>query len=252
MIDKKSIKIANSKEDNYYSYYKNLERCLKEMQKLDKILKLDIKEISVLNEFITIYHVFDNAGKIKELEINKLIDIIVKSLEIIEKNEENKIYLLCNNIKNLIEYIKKSLYDESKKKKIKGDKVYYKLISNIFLNKLQRENKLEYKLYILNEFLLEDEKLFIQSIQLLKIILEDFVTSNIENFQSTFDKLSDNNLEKLEKKMNNDWIKEIILYLFEQISIIYIQNIIYNNESQKKENQINIFKKITFFFNQCK
>ena len=82
MIDKKSIKIANSKEDNYYSYYKNLERCLKEMQKLDKILKLDIKEISVLNEFI--------------------IDIIVKSLEIIEKNEENKIYLLCNNIKNLI------------------------------------------------------------------------------------------------------------------------------------------------------
>ena len=104
----------------------------------------------------------------------------------------------------------------------------------------------------MNEFLLEDEKLFIQSIQLLKIILEDFVTSNIENFQSTFDKLSDNNLEKLEKKMNNDWIKEIILYLFEQISIIYIQNIIYNNESQKKENQINIFKKITFFFNQCK
>ena len=69
-------------------------------------------------------------------------------------------------MKNLIENIKEILYDSSKKKEIKGDTVYYELISNIFLNELKRENNMEYKIYILKEFLLKDEKLFIQANEL--------------------------------------------------------------------------------------
>ena len=73
MVDDKSIKNANLKNDNYYSFFKELEKCLKEMQKLDKILKLNIKELSVLNEFIYIYDVYEHSGKINNLDINKLI-----------------------------------------------------------------------------------------------------------------------------------------------------------------------------------
>ena len=51
MIDKKPIEKASSKDDNYYSYFKALERCLKDIQKLDKSLRLDKKELSVLNEY---------------------------------------------------------------------------------------------------------------------------------------------------------------------------------------------------------
>ena len=107
MIDKKSIEKAISKNDNYYSIFKNLERCSKEIQKLDKSLRLDKKELSVLNEFITIYNVFEQSGKLDNLNINKLIGNLTKSLEVIEKNEENKISILSENLKNLKDEIKK-------------------------------------------------------------------------------------------------------------------------------------------------
>ena len=127
------------------------------------------------------------------------------------------------------------MYNSSKINEIKGDTVYYELISNIFLNELKRENNLEYKMYILKEFLLEDPKLFIQANQLLKIILEDFVSSKIEYFQGSLDKLSDSNLKILEDNINNEWIKETLIYTFEYISIIYIQNLINENEKETKK-----------------
>ena len=252
MIDKKSIEKAISKNDNYYSYFKNLERCSKEIQKLDKSLRLDIKELSVLNEFITIYNVFEQSGKLDNLNINELIGNLTKSLEVIEKNEENKISILSENLKNLKDEIKKSLYDSSKKNLIKGDKDYYELISNILLNEIKRENNLDYKMFILEELLLEDKKLFIQSIQLLKLILKDFVTADIDHFQSSLKNLSDEKLKNLETKIKNDWIKETLIYTFEQISIIYIQDKIAENDAKsKEENKQNILIYLKSFLNNC-
>ena len=283
MINKESIKIATSKNDNYFSYFKNLERCLKEMKKLDRSLELDIKELSVLSEFIDIYKVFEHANKINKLDINELINSFKNSLEIIKDNEETKeneenkeneineeneetmekeeikrkenprIKSLCENLKMLNKNIKESLYDLSKEKEIKGDTVYYELISNILLNEIKRENNKEYKVYILKEFLLEDEKLFIQSIQLLKIILEDYISSNIDLFQTSLINLSSPDLKILEDKLKNDWIKETILYIFEQISILYIKNLIFDNEKRKKENKIeeNILIYLKSFFENC-
>ena len=85
---------------------------------------------------IKIYNVFEKAGKLKNLDIMELIGNLTNSLEIIEKNEEDKIKLLSENLKKLIEIIKNILYDSSKKKEIKGDKVYYELISFILLNEV--------------------------------------------------------------------------------------------------------------------
>ena len=235
MIDQDSIKNAFSKKDNYYSYFKDLERCLKEIQKFDQTLKLDIKELSVLNEFITIYNIFEHAGKVNNLDISVLINNLTKSLEIIETNDEKKISSLCENLKRLIETIKETLYDSSKINEIKGDIVYYGLISNILLNELRRENNLQYKIFMIKEFLLTDEKLFIQSNQLLKIILEDFVSSNTDKFQGSLTNLSKPDLKILEDKINNLWIKETLLYIFEQISITYIQNRIEENGKEKKK-----------------
>ena len=121
MIDEQSIKntASKNKNDNYHSYFKNLESCLKEMQKIDKVLKLDIIGLSLLNEFIIIYNVFEHTGKVDKLDLSLLISNLTKSLEIIEKNDENKINLLCENLKNLVENIKKALYDTTKINEIK-------------------------------------------------------------------------------------------------------------------------------------
>jgi hypothetical protein len=39
MIDKKSIEKDSLKDDDYYSYFKSLERCSKELQKFNKLLR---------------------------------------------------------------------------------------------------------------------------------------------------------------------------------------------------------------------
>ena len=224
---------------------------LKANKKIDKILKLDIKELNLLNEFIIICDEFENAGKVDKLYIATLISHLTKRLEIIERNDENKIKILCENLKALIKSIKEALYDSSKINDVKGDTVYYGLISNIFLNELKRENNIEYKIYILNNFLLDDEKLFIQSNELLKIILEDFVSNKTDYFQGSLYKLSNSKLKILEENANNEWIKETLIYTFEYISIIYIQNLISENEKAKKENKKNIVYDLKSYFEHC-
>ena len=258
MIDKESIDKSNFKNDNYYSYFKVLEKCLKEIQKLDKVLKLDINELSLLNEFITIYNACDHAGKIKNLDANRFINSLIKSFEIVEKNEDNKISLLCENLIAFIENIEQTLYfytkitKKNKKKNFKAvNKIYYELISNLLYNEAKRENNLKYKIFILEEFLLKDKKLFIRSTQLLKLILNDFVTSNVDLFQGSLNKLSDPKLKVLEDNINDELIKDTLLYTFEQISIIYIQNLRAQNGKRKKENQMNILINIKTFFENC-
>ena len=250
MIDKELIKNLASGEDSYFnsyfSYFKDLERCLKDFQKLDKLLKLDIKELSILDEFINIYKVYEHSGKVNNLDITALINNLTKSLE---SNKE--INSLCENLKALIEIIKNSLYDSSKINELKGNSSYYSLISEIFLNELKRENDIKYKFFILEEFLLKDEKLFIQSNNTLKIIMEDYISSDVDKFQGSLDKLSKPDLKILEDKINNDWIKETLIYIFEQISIMYIQNLIKDNDKEKPENKKNIVYDLKSYFELC-
>jgi hypothetical protein len=157
-------------------------------------------------------------------------------------------------LQNLIKIIKESLYDLSKKDTIKGDTVYYELISNIFLNELKRENNQDYKIYILNEFLLDDIKMFIQTNEILKIILEDFVSTDINKFQTSLFNLSDPKLKMLEKNTNNEWIKETLIYTFEYTSMIYILNLINedenNNKNEKNKKECIVYS-LKSFFERC-
>ena len=162
-----------------------------------------------------------------------------------------KIKLNHENLNLLIGNIKETLYDSSKEKEIKGDIIYYELISKIILIEILRENNIKYKIYILNKFLLEDERLFIQSNLILKLILKDFVSTNTDYFQYSFFKLSNPDLKVLEKKTNNDWIKETLINIFEQISLKYIQNLIDENERHKIKNRKNILIYLKSYFEKC-
>ena len=85
----------------------------------------------------------------------------------------------------------------------------------------------------------------------MKLILEDFVSTNTDYFQYSFFKLSNPDLKVLEKKTNNDWIKETLINTFEQISLKYIQNLIDENERHKIKNRKNIFIYLKSYFEKC-
>ena len=86
MINKMLIGKAPLKDDDYYSYFKSLERYSKE--KLHKLLRLDIKELSVLNDFITIYNVFEKAGRLIKLNRKRKVSNIKLYME--KKTPRNK------------------------------------------------------------------------------------------------------------------------------------------------------------------
>ena len=74
MINKMSIGKAPLKDDDYYLYFKSFEWCSKE--KINKLLRWDKKELNVLNDFITIYNVFEKAGRLKKLNRKRKVSNI--------------------------------------------------------------------------------------------------------------------------------------------------------------------------------
>ena len=54
-----------------------------------------------------------------------------------------------------------------------------------------QENNLNYRFYILKEFLFKDEKLYIKINKLTKIILKDLISGDINKYQESLNKLSD-------------------------------------------------------------
>ena len=166
LINEETINNAvnKNKNDNGYSYFKYLEEALDKMLKLDNKLKLDLLELKILNDFIIINNIFEC---------------------------QNKKDSLNENLKDLINDIKKGLYVLFKKNENKLDIVYYELISNIILNEFMQENNLNYRFYILKEFLFKDEKLYIKINKLTKIILKDLISADINKYQESLNKLSD-------------------------------------------------------------
>ena len=84
-------------------------------------------------------------------------------------------------------------------------------------------------------YLLEDDKLFIKSSGILISLSDRFVSSDLDKFENSFENLTNESLDFLREKIfKNDWIKETLIYVFEQISIIYMQK----EEIYHKENKI--------------
>ena len=129
---------------------------------------------------------------------------------------------------------------------------YFGLIANIFLNELKSENNLEYKINVLEELLFGYEMLFIQANLSLKLRSEDFVLANTTHLLDSLDKLPDYKLLNLEVKTDKDWIKETLIYTFEFISILYIQNLINEKEVNNKKDEtkchVNVRYSLKSFF----
>ena len=244
-LNETGIKIAALKNDNYSSYFKYLNEFMNVMKTIDESMKLGIIELDILDEYISIYNSSQNVNNVNKLNNHKLIMNLKKSLEIIEKKGENKIELLYDNLKILTEALKEKV-------KNKEDKDYnnHEPILRVLLSECKREKDNKYRLNILNEFVLKDKKLLIKSNQLLKIILEDFVSTDVGLFQNSLVNLSKPDLNFLEEKLDDDLVQETLLNFFEFISIIYIQNL-KEIESHKKENKINILIYLKSFFENC-
>ena len=154
--------------------------------------------------------------KIKELKILRELIIIYNAFVKAEKLDEFDIQLL---IKNLL--------DDKLKTKIE---YIEKILSNIFNIK---NSKVEFSLD-----------------KLLQIILENFISSDIYEYQNSIDNLSNPTLRIFENKIDNEIFKKSLISAYIEISRIYIENI-NENKSSKKEIKNNILYEIKSYFEYC-
>ena len=183
----------------------DLNICLKKITNLDNSLNLNIKELYTVKELINIYEFFVKSEKIKELDIYNLISILMFS---VSENPDKE--SLRSNLDNLLKLINKGFHEKNES--------YYKL----FIYYLMKENEKKMK-NIKCIYLLEDDKLFIKSSGILISLSDRFVSSDLDKFENSFENLTNESLDFLrEKILKNDWIKEAFIYVFEQISIIYM------------------------------
>ncbi len=226
--------IGNYNVDEEYFNFESIEKSLKIIKRINNNLLLFSNEIYILSEFIEIKKVF----KINEIKENETQIEILKLL-----NENSSIINNDNNpnISDLKENITK-LYSLIDKKIKKNGKNYYELLSHIFLEEVKKFKNLDYRIFILKQFILEDNNFIIRSLQILEVIMINILSSNtlklflnkITNFKSTI------LLVLEEKSTNNIFLSEILLYLFEKTSYIYIFSM---NKDEKFFNEsLNIFQ----------
>ena len=173
-----------------YNYEEYFEICLNQMKKLDKILKLNIIELNVLNDFIIINKIFPY----KE--------------EKVEKDDEKEIKYLIENLKDKMKELKKILCGLIKEKELNFDLIYYELIANTVLNDLLENKNFEYKYYIFKELLLKDARLYIQINNILKLNLHDYNSKGINDFKEFHEKISDTNSFK--ENISQNYVLKLI------------------------------------------
>jgi len=196
---------------------------------LENDLNLYSEEVITLNEIIKITEIFHKHEIINAENIKKIIKYF--SIKIKCYNDSKK---LCDNFNEFFNF-----FDEKLKKNEKNDKNLDKLgiLSYFFLNEFQRINNDDLKELIL-EKILKNNDLIKYSSEVLKIILENKINIDPENFENMISNID--NLKKEKSKMinminneSNIFLDEVIMNIFESKLMIYFESI----ENMCKENK---------------
>ena len=227
--------IGNYDIEKEYLNFESILNTLKIIKRINNNLLLFSNEIYILSEFIEIKKVL----KINEIKDNEtqieILKLLNENSAIINNNENNP------NITELKENIIK-LYNLIDKKIKKDGRNYYELLSHIFLEEVKKFKNLDYRIFILKQFILEDNNFIIRSLQILEVIMINILSSNIlklflnknTNFKSTIFLVLE------EKSTNNSFLNEILLYLFEKTTYNYFNSM---NKDEKSFNEsLNIFQ----------
>ena len=215
-------RICNNKiqvEINYYYYL--LKDIYSIMQTLVENLNLHLYEIFIIDELIKIIELFNQyKNKIKIITIAKYY--LIENAYIIQKysNNNDKAQLsdtLINNFENFYNLI-------ANDRKLEKDSQYYDKLIYIFLKEIQKVSDINYRNFILNKLLKENE-MVIKSGNIFQILFRNYLKLNSDNFQ--INKLmnkSDIILETFEENLRrpNIILENTLLYFFEKKCKIYL------------------------------
>ena len=227
-------KIEIQMNDN--SYFQNLNIAAKYIQSLVNQLQIFLKELYVLDEINKIYEVvsINNFG-INDYIFTDAINIIINNNDILQSTDDDKYEKLSSSFRKLYESLNKIFDHESIK--------YYKLLSFIYYKEIRKITDPNYRITIF-EYLIKDNEIIVNSMNILKMLLQSLVIKKMETFKSPLNNIlnSEKEAEKLveniikdEKENSYLALSETMLYFFEKNSVNYLTNIF----KEKKKHTLN-------------
>ena len=242
--DEIELIIDNNKEneynkieiDKYYYILKDINYILKN---LDADLFIFLNEKYIISELIQIIELFKKYNNIKN--INEIRNILRENCFIIQEYAFNKDEFefnekIINNFEKLDLMINKI---ENK------DENYYNILKDIYFQEIKKLINIDYR-YTIMKKLLKKNEMIKKSIDIFQILLKKYLKIEKIKYDINIILHSDNIiLKQLEKELKSKVIlEEILLYLFEKNSLIYIQ---IKNEVNLEQEPLYILKECIHF-----
>ena len=180
--------------------------------------------------------------------IEKIITNLKESIDIIRENKFEKSKKLRENIDNLVNLISDNIPNKDKK--------YYSLLKNILLEEILKVRDKSYRFDIFKSYIINEKEILLNSNKIFDILFQGFVSPSKERMLTSignYENRKDEILLFLDKKVSdkkNEYISQILLYYFEKISHIYLDNYFKNKTDKKNENNL-LEKQPLEVFNKC-
>ena len=226
------IKFKKDNELGFYYYYCKLKEINEIIQSLNSNLKLNLKEIYMIDKLIKIIELLDyNITKIDEIKTHIREEAQIFSY-INDSDKLSHINNQCDLIKELhkkFEVIYNLILEDELL--VKSNTNFYDKLNYIFLKEFTKISDINYRSQIF-EKILEKNQMIKKSNNIFQILLKIYLNKN--EFKDNRLKIlngDDEILKLLEKKLENDdnfVLKEALLYLFEKNSLIYLKPILNN------------------------
>ena len=239
------IKDKNKKDEiqievSYY-YYKLIE-INKTLQILNDELYIYLNEMYIIDELIKIIDIFKNNNFKLIKEVRKLMSENLKILQIYANNYDSEDFI--DKINNYFNQFYNLLIND----KFKKNNDYYDKLRYILFKEFKKINEINYRYQIL-EKLLEENEMIKKSIEFFQMIFNKYLNLKVDKFKNNIDSIfnqeDDILLKYIETKLDNIFLEEIIFYMFEKNSLVFL-----NNAFEKEEN-INIEDEPLLILMEC-
>ena len=213
VIPRKIYKNFENAEDNKITLFQNTNKeILQDAMNLNTTLNLNSKEVYSLQEIIELIDAFNMNN------INNITNIInfynSQSIHLLNKKKNE----LCINLSKFYDYIFKT---------IGKDINFHKIMNKILFNEFLKIPNEDYRMQIL-KIILNDNKYILNSTQILKSYLKNYIINNPEeDLKENIQILSNekNPLISLLNSIKNPYLEEILLNIFDGEIIHYFESI---------------------------
>ena len=218
-------------------YLECLEYIVKICQQFNDALYLFSNELYIivnLNSIINLLKLQKNEYIDVQI-IEKIINNLRQSIDIIRENKLIKMNELKNNVEELM-----SLISENIQKK---DDKYYSLIKNLLIQEIKKVKDKNYRLYLFKSYIINEKEILFDSNEIFDLLIKNYINP-LKEMLPKIENKGDEILLLIENKIKdkkNEYLSQILLYYFEKITYIYFEN--YLKIKKDKKDEENIFEK---------